>query len=190
MGGLLHAIMPAMLIVIGGKLGSGRRGLAKQVAARLGYHYCSLDTYKPTDFFRGKDGVLSEHRKGPVDDGQRKLLYGRMAADMHLLAKMHEGVVVEAPFDYEHVRTSFMKEASREFRHSAFVWVTADDSYVQERLEHLQKKGDIKSIAHGVEMRARAQEPSLDEHAVWFTRAPDSEVSAERLITELGPYLA
>ena len=129
-----------MLLCIGGISGSGRKTLAREYAARSGYHLYDSNARKSHQYVRSDDGTYDQLTSHPQDDVTWEHLYGVILEDLSLLLKMHSGVVLEDSFHREGPREYFLKEAGERFGGVVFIWIErertqANDAIVRQHGE-------------------------------------------------------
>lgn len=143
-----------MIIFFGGFIGSGRKSIARRFAARYGLHHYDIDDERFHRFVFDKAGRAKERPVAARGDASLNELYRRAAEKFPMLAKMHEGVVIDHAFHRKLPREYLFEEARKHFGEVAFVWIQSEEGYVRRRLELLERMGMIRSVADALRGRA------------------------------------
>ncbi|MCE9541254.1 hypothetical protein K8R03_01690 [Candidatus Kaiserbacteria bacterium] len=143
-----------MIVFFGGFLGSGRKSIARRYAARYGFHYYDIDNERLHRFVRDKKGRTKERPVAARGDKALMQLYEKVAARLPLLVKMHQGVVIDHAFHRDAPRKYLFAEARKLSNDVALVWIQSEEQYVLKRLQLLEKRKMIRSVADALRGRA------------------------------------
>lgn len=173
-----------MLICLGGFLGSGRRILAKKLAAKLGYYYYDIDEKKLHDTRVSLVRRPKVKRIHPGTDEQQVALYDQVLREFPRLSKMYPNVVVQDSFHRAKPREYFFSAARRSFDRIVFVWVGSDEKFVEDRLMHMREIGIIHNVHRTYARREReiAEFEPFSESPLTFNHTISSDDAAARLV--------
>jgi hypothetical protein len=171
-----------MFLMLGGLPGSGRKHLARQIAAESDFFYYDMNIRKQKRFKWSKDGV-SEQVIHPSSDSARLSLYEKVLKDLPLIAKMYRNVVIDDSFHRMIPRGFFITEASRYFDRCVFIWIECEDSDIEANLSPLLRNGTIHSLEDGFKRRERAQRSfeAFDRELVRYRYRRDARAAKEVL---------
>lgn len=133
-----------MIIVLGGFVYNGRHILARHLAAITGAHLFPVGDKKLKDL--RKPASAADNVLHPDSDAEYDTLYKKILADLPLLVKMHDTVIVDDPFHREGPRERFLAEAKK-LDETIFIWIDSPDETVKSRLPYLRKIGAARNEA-------------------------------------------
>jgi hypothetical protein len=124
-------------------------------------------------------GALTADVVQPKTDKEFDALYGKIAADLPLLTKMHDTVIVDDPFHREGPRERFLA-AAKQTDKTIFVWIDSPDEFLKSRLPYLVRvhaaQSEEDARARLAERRAQMQffmPPLIFMHRVSNKRAAE-----------------
>jgi predicted kinase len=158
-----------MLIVLGGLKGSGRRALAKELAAQRGFHWYDTKQHRVRGHFFTKDGTAAEYLTGVFGDEAHLFLLQKVAGDLPLLSKTYNDVVLDYPLNRRSSRDFFLKEAQRSFSPVVFVWIQTSDADARLRLHHGSGADADRRLKYELSRRERA----IEEYEPVETAVPE-----------------
>lgn len=144
-----------MIVLLGGFVGSSRRALAPLVARELGFHYYDLSDKKMRRHRFTRDGALHRDAIPPRTDEARRALYEKATRDFPLLAKMYPDTLIDDIFHRKESREYLFKEAGKYFGKSCFVWIESSEEVVEERIQHMEAKGRVRSANVALQRREK-----------------------------------
>jgi predicted kinase len=182
----------AMLILLGGFLGSGRKVLARRLAKKHGLYPYDMEQHKLHGHFFNKKGEVVEYSTVARTDEGRMRIYRQALQDFPRLSKMHPDVIIERTFHRKGPREYFFTEARNYFDPVIFVWVTSDGAYVQKRLSKMSRKRLVASVDTASRERETAEREfqPFETEPVTFFNEGNADEAAERLwalIQEAAP---
>lgn len=170
-----------MIIVLGGFVYNGRHILARHLAGATGGHLYPVGDKKLRQPGLSRKGVLIAGVKQPNSDEEYDALYNKIAADLPMLVKLHDTVIIDDVFQREAPRERFLAAAKRLDR-TIFIWIDSPDETVASRVPYLQKIGVVKDEADAYrKLEARKSQMQFFMPPLIFMHRISNRSAADRL---------
>jgi predicted kinase len=120
-----------MVIMVMGLPGSGKSYFGERLAQKLGVEYLNSDQ------IRSKMDLMGQYA-----DETRKQVYDEMAKKVDKLLGESQSVLVDATFQKETYRKSFLELAEKYKKKVSIIWVWAEENLIIERLRKKRKDSE------------------------------------------------
>ena len=119
---------------------TGRFALARLLAEEIGAYRFDVNAKKLARPRLSRYGALTAGIREPQNDDEQEMVYRKVLADLPLLVKMHDVIIVDDAFHRQRPRDAFIAGA-RQLDDVVFVWIDAPDSTVPLRVPYLLEMG-------------------------------------------------
>ncbi len=127
-----------MIIVLGGFVYTGRHLVARHLAGVTGGYLFPVNDKKLQQPSLSKRGMMTMGVRQPNSDQEYETLYAKIAADLPMLVKLHDTVIIDDTFHREGPRERLLV-AAKKLDKTIFVWIDSPDETVSSRVPYLIK---------------------------------------------------
>ena len=173
-----------MVILFGGLVGTGKTELARAVAQNLNVFYYEIDKAKAEVINANAALQFNMKYNKPYSEEAKLMIYSRALQHLSELSKTHKDIIADEDFHKKHSRSIFFERIRESMGGLLFVWLTADENAVRERLAARQRQGHLLKEPFGMYLAMKKSLNPCDEADIHFENNEPLDVSCRKL-TEL-----
>jgi hypothetical protein len=146
-----------MIIFLGGFPGSNKRALVEKLSQKHDLYYHDLDRFMAQKQFFDMQMQFNKQAFYPRFDAERLLVYKKAAADLPMMSKLYENVIVSDSLHRKTPREYFFKEAKKYFDRIAIVWIEVSDEQARRVITEQYGKNETLGPLQVMRRRTRMQ---------------------------------
>ena len=170
-----------MVILFGGLVGTGKTELARAVAQHLNLFYYEIDRAKAEVINANVPLQFNMKYNRPYSEEAKLMIYSRALQHLRELSREHPHIVADEDFHKKHSRTLFFERIKESMGGLLFVWLTADENLVRERLAARQRQGHLLKEPFGMYLAMKMSLNPCDEADIHFENNEPLDVSCAKL---------